>query len=590
MTKSINWPPLAQRALVEWIDDHKGPQGALIQNYTQALTELVKCLRTKFQDNASFSKGLLVSNVEQRIKYLWQYRLESCQSSAVETFFRDGIEALDWDKLHDKPVARAYTKDELASFKKKGNRSTTATTDYYESSNDERPRRADKRRRTKNGPEDQAHSTREQRADRRRKSPVNGSAKEPEPQNDQRQPNPNSRGVGSTTFGNNMPSAGRTHNMAPIQQDKLPGPGLRPNASTDLSTLPVLMRGEADSGDGPFFDMDAFDRDISTNTDDILQENLIVWAMSGIEARIKSIICYYFEASDIPQSQPIILDTKLQYPDECRAIIAAMLGIGLHDEANRQAETVVAFLQTQTDVGDFLKSFIGKAVTKWALQPAVYPRAWLAELGEGVVESVIKHSFVPELGEAVRRRLWNEHLNSKVIHTVESEAHHMGAMLLAYIDIVLRKEPLDKGTFWDPDVYGLPLREPRKELSRPSPRLQESLKMASIRRSLNDLFRDALEFQIHLTRRLHEDWIIWWPEFQEPYERAQHRKRKACDSDDEDDDAGDPNKQYRVCLGFIPLVQRRYLLKHCSDEWSSWKVMSRGVVKVLNRRRREQSA
>ncbi|KIW31693.1 hypothetical protein, variant 3 [Cladophialophora immunda] len=598
MVRSINWPPLAQRALLEWIDDHKGPQSALIQNYKQAIAELTKSLRTQFGDNASFSKGLVLSQVEQRINYLWKDRLNSFQSSALETFYRDGTLALDWDKLGHRPIARAYTKDEIASFKGKGVPSTTAATDRSRASDDEEPIRADKRRRTDNGSENRSDSERERQEGRRRKSPSNDVRKEPESQVDRSHSDQNPRNIGPPTVGNDVTHIMSTDNMTPTQQEEPSSRTLEPRhrdkRTRRLSAgfievrtkVPVQRRNQVDNGDekGPLFDLSYLDRSRYNALHPPVPTDLMESEMGILEHGIFSTIAVYADALSIPEDQPMILDTRLRYPDECRLLFDLMLGLDSFRGANSRSETFLAFQQSRTSLIDFLRSFVGCALTNWCLSWPSNPTSYFRGLDDGTVDTVLKEAFTPEIEAEVRQRLWEEHMSVHKVPTIENKAHHMASTLLAYIDMLIPNDPPERRPSEHTDVCRLPEDDPTQNSSQPdgpAPPLRESPDRKALRDSLVTIFKNGLKFQIQMFKNLNAEYVVLWPRFLRPYERKLNRARRARGSSaDTDADAGEPKKPV-VRLGLMPLIQRRTRGYIHHAKWSEFQLVTKGSVLAL---------
>ncbi|OAP60984.1 hypothetical protein AYL99_05988 [Fonsecaea erecta] len=577
MAKSLHWPPLAQRALLEWIDDQKGPQSALIQNYKQAIAELTKSLRTQFGDHKSFSKALSPSQVEQRIKYLWKDRLGTSQSSTLDTFYRDGTHTLDWNKLSRKPVARAYTKDEIASL------STATATDPVGASDGQEMTRAEKRRRTDNGSENRSDGKEEKQEARRRKSPSSDVERDSESQADRPHSGQTSRIVQPTTLENDATRTTSADSLAPTQQEESPTRAPEPSGQHRSNRrdshgctkfrhrLDIQVRDEAHNGesDGPRFAASRTESISRGAFPNPILVGAIESQMELLEYEIRMAIEFYSLRQGIPSNQPMIIDSRLRYPGECRSLFMHMLGLDSFQDGDWRSERLQAFQKAKIGLNDFLQSLVGCAVTAWCLRARLPPGLYFQELGGAIVEKVLKQAFTSEVEAEIRQRLWDEHLSRHVIRSVDSDAHHMADMMFAYIDMLIPREPSPRRREHQADVCRLmPEDEP--------PRFIEDLDRAELRRRLTRVFKLGLNCSIELSRRLHEDYRVSWPRFLTPYERIEDRRRQRAPAG-AGGAADKETKERKVCLALTPLIERR-TLAYVDGEWTELEVACKATV------------
>jgi hypothetical protein len=179
MVKSNHWPPQAQRSLLKWLDDHKGPQSPLIQDPKEGLRQLKDDLVNELKEQSiAFTKRPSLAQIERKLKSLWADRLGSLnlQSSDIQVLYEQGLVTLDWNKLAHKPAGRAYSTVEIEALKKKcrdnaesskissnggvaddqqaNGKKVPASTILFpdsDTSSDEGPKRGPKRRRLNNG-------------------------------------------------------------------------------------------------------------------------------------------------------------------------------------------------------------------------------------------------------------------------------------------------------------------------------------------------------------------------------------------------------------------------------------------------------
>ncbi|OQV01324.1 hypothetical protein CLAIMM_06705 [Cladophialophora immunda] len=465
-------------------------------------------------------------------------------------------------------------------------------------SDDEEPIRADKRRRTDNGSENRSDSERERQEGRRRKSPSNDVRKEPESQVDRSHSDQNPRNIGPPTVGNDVTHIMSTDNMTPTQQEEPSSRTLEPRhrdkRTRRLSAgfievrtkVPVQRRNQVDNGDekGPLFDLSYLDRSRYNALHPPVPTDLMESEMGILEHGIFSTIAVYADALSIPEDQPMILDTRLRYPDECRLLFDLMLGLDSFRGANSRSETFLAFQQSRTSLIDFLRSFVGCALTNWCLSWPSNPTSYFRGLDDGTVDTVLKEAFTPEIEAEVRQRLWEEHMSVHKVPTIENKAHHMASTLLAYIDMLIPNDPPERRPSEHTDVCRLPEDDPTQNSSQPdgpAPPLRESPDRKALRDSLVTIFKNGLKFQIQMFKNLNAEYVVLWPRFLRPYERKLNRARRARGSSaDTDADAGEPKKPV-VRLGLMPLIQRRTRGYIHHAKWSEFQLVTKGSVLAL---------
>lgn len=115
-SSSIDWPANSQRSLVEWVDEHGGPQSDLILDNKKAIRDLRDHL-VNHRHNYDFGKkGLPMAEVRRKLEALWKDRLSKHKTAPIDVFYNEGSIALDWHKLDTRPIHGDYADDEIQEF------------------------------------------------------------------------------------------------------------------------------------------------------------------------------------------------------------------------------------------------------------------------------------------------------------------------------------------------------------------------------------------------------------------------------------------------------------------------------------------
>lgn len=119
-SNSIVWPAKSQRSLVEWVDEHCGPESDLRLDNKKAIRDLREYL-FKHRHNYDFGKkGLSMAEVRRKLEALWEYRLDEHKTASMDVFYNEGSKALNWYKLDTQPIHLDYTDEEIEAFQQRG--------------------------------------------------------------------------------------------------------------------------------------------------------------------------------------------------------------------------------------------------------------------------------------------------------------------------------------------------------------------------------------------------------------------------------------------------------------------------------------
>ncbi|KAJ9607570.1 hypothetical protein H2200_007648 [Cladophialophora chaetospira] len=545
MVQSAVWPEESVRELVDWVEDHKGPESQLIKNNKEALRTIKNYLTIGREGRESYDFGLgkkelPMTAVRRKLEEIWELRLESLKSSNIGTFYLHGTNVLDWEKVgRSASIGGAYTAEDIAIYKRRvananvapqnslsdtvseqrdtdalENPSTRSHVSLPEEIDLADPEHRDKRRRTGNNPEAQPTegSRSETVGERRNASPL---------QAHDLHANPTSRhaGTGSVKASRAGISA---DTRLPAQDEGRPIPHwAAPNLSVIGNPHPIEPRSTSKGSDstGPFY----FLNERRGQMDDpwVEPRDAIQLAMESISSRIQHEAGNMILAAGIPTNQPAILDKDFAYPAECMYILSRLLGPTGYDSLTG-SEMFSIFHRTNTPLSRFLRSFVACAITTWCFECRIDEEAYHANLGGGEVRRTFEKAFEPMLLAEMRQRLWREHLNTSVKPKIVGEAHRMACLLQTYLE------------------FFIPSNKPPKK------------------RSIG----------------LDEKYSFTWPSFWAPYSPDKHQVPGAQDSAQE----AEQPKECQVLLTVMPMVSRMLRKRIGEDDWTDWQTVCKGQV------------
>ncbi|KAJ9607572.1 hypothetical protein H2200_007650 [Cladophialophora chaetospira] len=635
MVKSIPWPLEVQKFVLSWVDEHKSTESPLIQNPKDGLVQLKESLEENFKaTKPAFVKALTPTQVEQKLRSFWADRLENLKlkASDIQVFYEQGLSTLDWTKLGRKPIGKAYSADQIETFKqpsleteerednrqlnKNGKRPSSTRQPDIEASSDEDPVRPFQRKKVINpevepetdslselGTIDQELSNEQESRNARPIRSHHSRYSLPKlllimlatgvlKANCERVCHYSSEELGSATGAAGAPRISATAARLLKANERAKGDDSQsaalPNSSKQLTIPPPVHLEEREDEEGatsPVFTWNSgLERAKYGIVPTAIADVSIRETMEDIATKIQNVVVSYMSSLKISPQQPAFLDGDLRYPPQCLSLLGQVLGdIGAYG-TERRAEQLLTFHQTRTGLGRLLESVICCAVTQWCFHADLDEDAHYSEIGGGDLRNTFNKAFDATLQAEIRRRLWIEHISTHIIPKIDSDACKKAALLQTYIDLLIPADSPDEDYERDA-VISLPGLDPRRTNTTTSPtaevpspfRPEETLHRAQFRNGFADVYKRALRWRIDLSMRLQESYMFLWPSFLALYVPDTHRREGSRDSEDENSPGGRQVQQRRVRLGMKPIVWRCTKRK-IGDNWSDWELVCRGEV------------
>ncbi|KAJ9607574.1 hypothetical protein H2200_007652 [Cladophialophora chaetospira] len=585
-SKSAEWPPGSQRALLDWVDVHKGPNGELVKDNKEAIRELrdylVDSLDSSGEKRYHFgtSKNALpMTEIRRKLDSLWSNRLSKFKSSGIEVFYTEGSLALDWNKLGHEPLAADYTAEEIASKRRldvEGNNTSE------ERSSTDKGAHSVQIQSVTAGHSSSARNTLAVSGDNGQLGRSVAKPKEPGELNIQDPTNSADRPeipLVQENQGQQDPAGGARPQKSPDRNEcrSMP-PWVIPNRSTLGNPLPIEPSKSPEPGAPPYY-LNAMrmlaDRPLTENRD------MIHLALDGISSSIGDIVATFMIETGIPTTQPMIFDSDIRWPPECSFLLGQVLGqVGYHG-TDLRAEVLSDFHRTKVPLNDFIRSFIACAITFWCLESGrTDEEKYYNSLSDGSLKRTFETAFEPMLYAEMRQRLWREYLNTSVKPKIESESHSMASLLQAYVELLVPTDAAPKGFFVDRHVVSVPSKGPGKSDTDAEPdsarfKLKESKQSVNLRLSLARLIQHALMWRVELSIGIDEKYHFVWPSFMDEYDRDDYGNRSSMSPvPSEAEDSGET----RVLLGLMPVAWRSTRKVVSEENWTNWVTVCKGKV------------
>ncbi|OQU97392.1 hypothetical protein CLAIMM_03326 [Cladophialophora immunda] len=526
MTKNsrpLQWTPTAERLLLEWVEQNKGPDGTLRQNFELALDELATYLHDQFPSAPHLSAIALKSRIRDKLRRVWnKYRSAKYQTTpfTATTFFDEGIAALDEEKLGSN-FANLFPpeqpQDHLASAdnsspspsqqgaKRKAEEAPDSNLDAGDCSSPKRVKSTEPARST----------TPESSSDDSLQIATND-VDEPETEilintNTGMSPEGHSNVVEEVTpAGEITPSIA---SEAFVETET----AVPPLAGADLPEdwrQTSMMSKMKKFYEGHYEKMRFLLDDAATPQNDILLRGV----MDRLDLDIELAVSSFVDNAGVPPTQPVFLDPMFIYPDELEYLLSEVIP----KDRRREFEALQRSHTSAISWKDLAHALVAQAVTEWCLAKIPDQYLFFHSSLKDIFEEVHEQYFDPVVVAQLKEKLWTRHIDKQVLPHTRAKAEQMAAQALQYLELLL---PRSTGFFsskcltgvkWHGPIDQLP---PNKEGAPVPDPLQEPAERAEFRDKLISIFESALNWRTEVCKNLNVDLNFTFPAFGDAYSR-----------------------------------------------------------------------
>ncbi|KIX96672.1 uncharacterized protein Z520_07391 [Fonsecaea multimorphosa CBS 102226] len=576
----LQWNPAAERLLLEWVEQNKGPDGPLRQNFDLALDEVATRLQDQFPTAAHLSGVTLKRRINDKLRRVWtKYRLTKYQTTpfTATVFFDEGIAALDQGKLgssmadlfplDEEPQEDTASADnnpppaDQAGTNRKTKRKADSSIDPVECSSPKRAKSTE-RDRSATPASSSDDSLRIETQDVNEPEPdiqIHG-VNEPQPETDDvDEPQPEIQThvnagpppevqpnvVEDTATAAQIRFAGSQTHLATQTPTSLP-------KTTPAGSLSSLLAPSGIPGfgpDTPSWDLvPLFCRDHYQSLQELLGTAVpqpfhkeVQTAMEGTRVRIESAVSIYFRSARLAQDQPIIFDPLHVYPEK----LAALLNLVVQPWHRHEFQS----MQTRTTAitwKHLAQSLVGQAVTAWCLTSGPSAESFFSDSMENIFQDVHEKYFGPLMAANLREKLWERYIDKHLLPRNHERAAQMASLALECLDHIL---PPPTRLLGGKVVSGVRSCQPVNQVPtadgqagyRP---FQEPPARADFLGRLTEIFEYALNWRMGESKNLNITYGFEFPCFGQTFKAEKMDRRSGLLKREEG----------RVCLGFSPIV------------------------------------
>ncbi|KIW18912.1 hypothetical protein PV08_03201 [Exophiala spinifera] len=486
MAPRVNWPLPAEKFVLDWIEDNKGPGGKLLQDGESAIQELAEnddfLQLVPMLQRCTPPERLL--KITEKLKRMYdEFRLPQYQEP-LTTIYKYGVKIFNWDTL-GKRYATLYTPEEIETRIQL----TTSGTASPPTETSSTPQPGSKR-------------------------------KSPDAETDDRTSKHFRPCNTGTDDGDGHAVIDKTREIPPQSE-----PVLRREISSDQQrparTLPALPALQP-------FDL----RNFSTIRPKSKTANLpkatellergyerlsshgaIDGQLREIYDKITEAVKDLVEGSEIGKDQPICFEPESAYPDKLARLMMAVLGYP--GDSVRARHVLYQRLQQHKIIGwhVFIRSLLAAAVTRWCLDAgqtksdAMGEQSIYQSYGNGVVQKVLENFLDPELELVIREKLLVAYIDQNIIPKIQSRAEDMAFRFQTFVELLLprlaTRAQLSRGT---EDIIEFP--EP--ESDHPAA-FKQSPVQANFDQALISIFKDALHWRAGKDKITRERYTFVFP-------------------------------------------------------------------------------
>ncbi|OAL33386.1 hypothetical protein AYO20_07397 [Fonsecaea nubica] len=577
MTKKsgpLQWTPAAEKLLLEWIEQNKGPDGTLRQNFELALDEMAAHLHDQFSSTPQLGTVVLKRRINDKLRRVWnKYRLAKYETTpfAATTFFDEGIAALDREKLGS-GFADLFSSEEPRDLAQSADNNPSAAINLGE----------------KRKAEDPASSSDPNDCSPSKRAKSTGSVS-------------SARSVTPTSSSDSLlqittQDADEPEAEIPLYASALPTPEVQPNTVHDTASQAQIQPArdvplaepqaylETEDATSPrpadaavnrsplpqnppghkILEALEFWEDHQPRMAKLLYEHTIVTCSSTFKHTMGTILAKasvavggYIHSLGM-MDQTVLLDPTVIYPVQLKRLIETLV-------PTRHRRDFEA-LQRRTNTVDwdlFSRSLVGAAVTSWCLNRS--PSAWdlFSNSFKYMFEEVHEKCLAPVVAANLKERFWAKYVDTQFLPQNQTNAENMATQMAQYLDILLPKSEKSFPPRYVPGVWWCQPTDPltATDGATVSDFFQEPVERGRLREKLTKLFKFALDWRMGECKSLNSYYEFQFPSFGDAY--SSERKIHSC--------AGGRVEGY-VCLGLTPIVKRQARLE-VLGELTPWSVI-----------------
>ncbi|OAG36634.1 hypothetical protein AYO21_09194 [Fonsecaea monophora] len=557
MTKKsgpLQWTPAAEKLLLEWIEQNKGPDGTLRQNFELALDEMAAHLHDQFSSTPQLGTVVLKRRINDKLRRMWnKYRLAKYETTpfAATTFFDEGVAALDHEKLGP-GFADLFSSEEPRDLAQSADNNPCPAINPGEKRKAEDPV-------SSSDPNDCSPS-------KRAKSTDSVSS---------------ARSVTSTSSSDSLlqittQDADEPEAEIPLYASAVLTPEVQPNTVHGTASQAQIQPAR----DIPLAEPQAYletedatsprPADAAVNRSPLPQnppghkilEALEFWEdhqprMAELLVSAGGAAGPYLGSLGMTE-QTVLLDPRIIYPVQLKRLLETVVPT----RYRRDFEA----LQRRTNTVDwvsFSSSLIGAAVTSWCLNRSPCWQDFFSDSLKHMFEEVHEKCLAPVVAANLKERFWAKYVDRHFLPQNQTNAENMATQMAQYLDILL---PKSEKHFLPRYVTGVWWCQPTDPLTATdgatvSDFFQEPVERGRLRENLTELFKFALDWRMGECKSINSYFDFRFPSFGDAY--SLERKIHSC--------AGGKVEGY-VCLGLTPIVKRQVRLK-VLGEVTPWSVV-----------------